>query len=63
MGTLCLNRVINQISQAQALILDFDGTLVDSNPIKLKAFDLCFEKYGDRMDEIRDWQKISVMEG
>ncbi|MCG3204379.1 MAG: Phosphoglycolate phosphatase [Elusimicrobia bacterium] len=34
------------------IIFDFDGTLVDSNPIKLKAFDVCFSEYLSDYPEI-----------
>lgn len=33
-------------------IFDFDGTLVDSNQIKLEAFDTCFSDYLDAYPEI-----------
>jgi len=41
------------IQSAEALVFDFDGTLVDSNDIKRRGFDYAFEDYADRMQEIR----------
>ena len=38
------------IARARALVFDFDGTLVDSNPIKFRAFERCFED----LDEHRE---------
>jgi phosphoglycolate phosphatase-like HAD superfamily hydrolase len=35
------------------LVFDFDGTLVDSVPIKLQAFDRCFEKFTAERERIR----------
>ncbi len=37
---------------ARALIFDFDGTLVDSNPIKRQAFEVCFAEFPERREEI-----------
>jgi len=37
--------VLKLIHDTRFLVLDFDGTLVDSNPIKLKAFEKCFGGY------------------
>ncbi len=36
----------------QSIVFDFDGTLVDSNEIKLKAFDLCFADRPEKLKEI-----------
>ncbi len=41
------------IRTARRIIFDFDGTLVDSNDIKKRAFDLVFSDYPDRMKEIQ----------
>lgn len=38
--------------QARAMIFDFDGTLVDSNAIKWKAFERCFEDVPEYLQEI-----------
>ncbi len=40
------------VTSAVLLVLDFDGTLVDSNEIKFRAFDRCFADAGDRREEI-----------
>lgn len=37
---------------ARALVFDFDGTLVDSNPIKQRAFELCFAGFPEQREEI-----------
>jgi len=37
---------------AQALVFDFDGTLVDSNLIKQRAFECCFSEFPHRLGEI-----------
>ena len=41
------------IEAAEAVVFDFDGTLVDSNEIKRRGFDHAFAEYTDRMEEIR----------
>ena len=46
-------RLVDPFSTCLYLVLDFDGTLVDSNPIKLRAFDICFEDYPEKMEDIR----------
>ena len=40
------------LRSARALVFDFDGTLVDSNPIKRQAFERCFADAGERREEI-----------
>ncbi len=40
------------IAQAKACVFDFDGTLVDSNPIKWAAFESCFSDFPDQKEEI-----------
>ncbi len=41
------------LKKSRMLVFDFDGTLVDSVPIKLKAFDRCFEKFPEHREKIR----------
>lgn len=40
------------LAQARALVFDFDGTLVDSAPIKRRAFEACFAEFAERFDDI-----------
>lgn len=49
-GSFCLTR---WLAGAKALVFDFDGTLVDSNPIKWRAFERCFKGFTDQREEIR----------
>jgi len=44
-----------KIRGCKALAFDFDGTLVDSNPIKRGAFDICFSEYSEHAEAIRDY--------
>jgi sugar-phosphatase len=44
--------VLEAVRTARALVFDFDGTLVDSTPIKWRAFEACFEGFGERREEI-----------
>lgn len=37
---------------ARGLVFDFDGTLVDSAPIKVQGFEIVFGDYPDRLEEI-----------
>lgn len=47
-----MNIVLDLLQSAKALVLDFDGTLVDSNPIKLAAFEKCFAEYPEQFEKI-----------
>lgn len=38
------------LQHARAMVFDFDGTLVDSNPIKRRAFAQCFGRFPQRRD-------------
>ena len=40
------------VRRARALFFDFDGTLVDSNEIKWRAFEICFSDFPERLAEI-----------
>ena len=43
------------LKKCRALVFDFDGTLVDSVPIKRKAFDHCFEEFPAKKREIQSY--------
>lgn len=47
-----MTSVADLVRNARALVFDFDGTLVDSNPIKLRAFEACFADFPHRREEI-----------
>ena len=47
--------LVNVVRRARMIVCDFDGTLVDSNPIKQRAFAECFAEFPDRIDEIMTW--------
>ena len=40
------------LKHARAIVFDFDGTLVDSNPIKRRAFELCFSEFAEQRKDI-----------
>lgn len=40
------------VERAKALVCDFDGTLVDSNRIKWRAFEVCFSEFPERLEAI-----------
>lgn len=41
--------------RARAWVFDFDGTLVDSNAIKLRGFDVCFASFPEHGERIRTY--------
>lgn len=47
-----MKKLSEAILRAQALVFDFDGTLVDSNLIKWKGFEACFSGFPDCLEEI-----------
>ena len=46
------SRLVDLLQRARALVFDFDGTLVDSNPIKRHAFARCFAQFPHQLEEI-----------
>ncbi len=44
--------VCGVLQSAKALVFDFDGTLVDSNPIKWSAFEQLFSDFPSQLDKI-----------
>ncbi len=51
-GTHSVESWQDLLKQSRLLIFDFDGTLVDSVPIKWRAFDRCFEKFPAQREQI-----------
>ena len=49
---VAVTEVVDVVRCARALVFDFDGTLVDSNPIKWRAFELCFVDFPKHGSEI-----------
>lgn len=49
--------IVSILEKAKALILDFDGTLVDSNAIKRNAFEKCFLDYPEHFSAIMAYCK------
>ena len=49
---MAVPRLAELLARARALVFDFDGTLVDSNPIKHRAFDTCFAEFPQQREEI-----------
>lgn len=49
--------LVELIEQAAALVFDFDGTLVNSNPIKWRAFERCFAEFPERREQILTYCK------
>lgn len=47
-----MSRLAELLRVVHALVFDFDGTLVDSNLIKQRAFERCFSEFPHRLDEI-----------
>jgi phosphoglycolate phosphatase-like HAD superfamily hydrolase len=45
-------RLAEWLRPARAIVLDFDGTLVDSTPIKQRAFERCFAGFAESRHEI-----------
>ncbi len=43
------------LRRAKVLVFDFDGTLVDSNPIKHRAFEICFERFPEQRKRILEY--------
>ncbi|MDO8494634.1 MAG: HAD hydrolase-like protein [Deltaproteobacteria bacterium] len=52
-----IKKIIENLEKAKGLVLDFDGTLVDSNPIKLGAFEKCFAEYPQHFETIMAYCK------
>lgn len=46
---------VDVVWRARALVFDFDGTLVDSNPIKWRAFEGCFEEFPEYRKRILEY--------
>ena len=45
-------RISAALAGARAMVLDFDGTLVDSNPIKMRGFEAVFADFPERLPKI-----------
>lgn len=52
-GEGIVSSLAEPLRRARALVFDFDGTLVDSNAIKWRAFDRCFADVPERQEQIQ----------
>lgn len=52
MSPAATSEVVDVLRRARLVVFDFDGTLVDSNPIKQRAFARCFAEIPERLEEI-----------
>ena len=50
--SVVLSQVMERVRGAAGLVFDFDGTLVDSTPIKAQAFERVFSAFPQRLPEI-----------
>lgn len=46
------SNLLERIRRARMAVFDFDGTLVDSNPIKQRAFAECFAEFPQQLEDI-----------
>lgn len=46
-------------SKAKAVIYDFDGFLVDSEPYHFEAYDIVFREFGHRLDREEYWREFT----
>ena len=49
------HRLVELVRGAGVIVFDFDGTLVDSNAIKWRAFDRCFAQFPEHRAEIQTY--------
>ena len=50
-----MSQFAEQLREACVVVFDFDGTLVDSTPIKHRAFEACFAEFVDQREEILNY--------
>lgn len=51
-----MNPLASAIASREALLFDFDGVLVDSEPLHYASYRLVFERHGHRLDREEYWR-------